>query len=610
MAVERWNEEGKTWDEDHGLLSEEQIAKCARADEAEGPFRSPIPTRQVSNGEYMPILQTGEQQRVEARIQELADYASKKLGISRRKFLASTGGMAAAFLAMNEVFGRFFNVNRVEMFEPATYAHNGVPRQLFVFDDQLHFVRGTRAGATAMRAMGQGPTTPGLSSNGFAPDNLPDEFGDPRGAWNPALIGLPLEPATFNLVQFIKDVYLDSQVTVGLLSNVTAFLINSSGETEPRPARSVEEARPFEILTAAQTAAARNFINEIAGSTRCLAHGLLYVGVGNLDNIQYQIENHEPDSWKGYNISFAAKVDTDPDSLMQRWRLDDENVAYPTYEVILQNYRRLKRKKPGLNNICVHKGLAPGPPEIPERGRPTDVPKAATDWPDLNFVIYHSAIQPAFFDRQSLDKIQSGVTRGGVPDIKWTTEFAQLAAPFPNVYAEIGTTWASSVITFPTVAAHIMGQLMKFMGQNRIVFGSDSAWYGAPQWQIEALWRFEIPEEIRHRYGYPELTKTAKRKILGLNSARLYHLVSGPVVEDRHRGDDDDDKHKDKDDHRRRGIYHPVPADYEQRIPDELKVCLELESFTADNMSKIKDTYMAMGASPSHTRYGWIRTRA
>jgi hypothetical protein len=87
-----------------GLLSEEQIAQCARADVAD-TFRSPVPTRQVSNGEYMPILQTEEQQRVEARIKELADSSSKKLGVSRRKFLAGTGGMAAAFLAMNEVFG-------------------------------------------------------------------------------------------------------------------------------------------------------------------------------------------------------------------------------------------------------------------------------------------------------------------------------------------------------------------------------------------------------------------------------------------------------------------------------------------------------------------------
>jgi hypothetical protein len=44
------------------------------------------------------------------------------------------------------------------------------------------------------------------------------------------------------------------------------------------------------------------------------------------------------------------------------------------------------------------------------------------------------------------------------------------------------------------------------------------------QWQIEALWRFQIPEELRQRYGYPALTERAKRKILGLTSARLYGL--------------------------------------------------------------------------------------
>ena len=81
-----------------------------------------------------------------------------------------------------------------------------------------------------------------------------------------------------------------------------------------------------------------------------------------------------------------------------------------------------------------------------------------------------------------------------------------------TTYAEIGTTWASSIVTFQTVAAHIMGQLMKFMGPDRIVFGSDSVWYGSPQWQIDAFWRFQIPEDLRKKYGYPELTVDAKRR--------------------------------------------------------------------------------------------------
>src|SRR5207247_9982725 len=69
-------------------------------------------------------------------------------------------------------------------------------------------------------------------------------------------------------------------------------------------------------------------------------------------------------------------------------------------------------------------------------------------------------------------------------------------------------------------------QLLHYMGPTNIVFGSDSLWYGGPQWQIEALWRSQIPDDIADRWGYSPLTEGAKRHILGLNSARLYGLRS------------------------------------------------------------------------------------
>jgi hypothetical protein len=123
------------------------------------------------------------------------------------------------------------------------------------------------------------------------------------------------------------------------------------------------------------------------------------------------------------------------------------------------------------------------------------------------------------------------------------------------------------------------------------VFGSDSVWYGSPQWQIDALWRFQIPEEMRKKYGYPELTEEAKRKILGLNSAKLYgiHLAGSEELEKR---------------------FKPVPKDYERRMSRELKTIMELPGFTADNMSKVKENYLALGGQPSNQRYGWIRTKA
>src|SRR5262245_55886899 len=160
-------------------------------------FQSPIPTQMISKSEYMPAPQTKKQKQVEQRIKELSETASKKLGMDRRRFLASTGGMAAAFLAMNEVFGRFFNVDVIEMFEPEAYAQAGTPRDLFVFDDQLHMVRGSQAAAgMGLRAVSQGPSSGG-GRNAMNPRNVPDERGDDWGVWNPAPVGLPIKPAEY-----------------------------------------------------------------------------------------------------------------------------------------------------------------------------------------------------------------------------------------------------------------------------------------------------------------------------------------------------------------------------------------------------------------------------
>ena len=62
------------------------------------------------------------------------------VGVSRRQFLVRPGGMAAALLAMNVGLGRVFDVSPIEMFEPAAFAHPSVPRDVFIFDDQRHWV--------------------------------------------------------------------------------------------------------------------------------------------------------------------------------------------------------------------------------------------------------------------------------------------------------------------------------------------------------------------------------------------------------------------------------------------------------------------------------------
>ena len=215
--------------EEDAWLSDDQLAQCTLADETDA-YGLPIPTQIVSNGEYMPPPQTKKQKRVEARTLELADGAAKKLGLSRRQFLAGTGGTAAALLAMNEVFGRFFDVTPIEMFESAAWAATGATTNLFVFDDQTHTVRGSMPGPAALRAVAQGSTSPGFTSNPFNSDGLLDELGRPWSSWSSTLVGAPIGPDVFHVVNYIKNMFLDSQVSVAILSNVTPGTIQLPGE--------------------------------------------------------------------------------------------------------------------------------------------------------------------------------------------------------------------------------------------------------------------------------------------------------------------------------------------------------------------------------------------
>jgi hypothetical protein len=144
-------------------------------------------------------------------------------------------------------------------------------------------------------------------------------------------------------------------------------------------------------------------------------------------------------------------------------------------------------------------------------------------------------------------------------------------------------------VAHPKFCAALVGTLIKGMGVDHVMWGTDSVWYGSPQWQIEAMWRFQIPEDARRQYGYPALTERAKRKILGLNSARLYGLSDDAEVS-------------------QRADYRPVPRNYDTLVPLQLNTLLEYPGLTSDALAQARHRYLMAGADPSHLRYGWVRT--
>ncbi len=96
-------------------------------------------------------------------------------------------------------------------------------------------------------------------------------------------------------------------------------------------------------------------------------------------------------------------------------------------------------------------------------------------------------------------------------------------APGSNVYAELGSTWFA-LVRRPVDAAHVLGKLIHAVGEDNVLWGTDSIWYGPAQPLIDAFRAFQIPDSMCEEFGYAPLTPEVKEKILGLNAARIYGI--------------------------------------------------------------------------------------
>jgi predicted TIM-barrel fold metal-dependent hydrolase len=192
------------------------------------------------------------------------------------------------------------------------------------------------------------------------------------------------------------------------------------------------------------------------------------------------------------------------------WWLDDHD---PSLRPIGERFIR-KCVDLGRPNICVHKGFSNGSAFASSQ----DVGPAAKRNPDANIVVYHSG-----FEANSVEGPYSASTANiGVNRLITSMRRAGVG-PNQNVYAEIGSTWWYT-FRYPTQAAHVLGKLVKYVGEDNVLWGTDCLFYGSPQPLIQAMRAFKISAEFQERYGYPELTKKIKAKILGLNAARLYDV--------------------------------------------------------------------------------------
>lgn len=288
--------------------------------------------------------------------------------------------------------------------------------------------------------------------------------------------GCQANPDMLGQLNFVKESFVDSETTIGVISGLPNGV-------------------PLGPEVMAQT---RDLVNQLAGSERCLSQAMIdpKAPPGSptaIDSMEHQVRDLGGRALKCYTYS-------------GNWFLDDEEIAYP----MLAEAQRL-----GLRLINVHKGLpalfAPG---SEQSVRTIDLPKAVRDWPRLSFCAYHSGY------------FQPGDHPLGLDGL---TEFLQVVESIPRadrrrVYAEIGSTFAVTLLQGPDQAAHLIGQLLKALGPRNILWGTDSIWWGSPQWLIDAFKTLQIPPAMQEQFGYPPLTETVKKRILGFNAARLYRV--------------------------------------------------------------------------------------
>ncbi len=250
--------------------------------------------------------------------------------------------------------------------------------------------------------------------------------------------------------------------------------------------------------------AARRQVEDVCDDSRVLIQGHAVPNVGDFAAVRERMfdvaEAHDISAWKVYTHAGPGFRfdDADPDGLQ---------VGGDFLDAV---------RDTGVPIVAVHKGLSGND----KWASPIDIGPAAATHPDLTFLVYHSGYESgegSIDDRpdEGVNRLLASVRDAGI-------------GPGGNVYAELGSTWRRAM-TDVDDAAHLLGKLLAGFGEDRILWGTDSLWYGSPQDQIQAFRSFEISDEFQERFGYPALTSEVKAKILGQNALALHGIDAADV---------------------------------------------------------------------------------
>jgi len=455
-------------------------------DEAEQLPQLPLRARPSSNGEFMPQVPTRREVEIDRRVLTEVTESARRAGVDRRRFIQSAAGVAASLTVFNacadEGAGTASSTTRrTSSTSPTSTTVSGgtyvvpEPEEVvqcaqalagdeFIFDVHTHHVVPDgpwRENAQRIAQMIRRLVPPGCNE------------ADPYRC--------------VDRTAYLHDIFLASDTTIALLSDVP----NSGPLDAPVPWEDKRETRRLAEALATP------------GAERLLLHDVIAPNFGDLS---MRLDEMDRTADTGEVAAFKVYTAWGPGG--QGYALDDPAIGIPVVE---------RARDLGVMTICGHKGL-PLLEFDRSQNDPRDMVALSRQYPDMNFVIYHSA-----FERETTERAYDpAAARAGVDSlVRALHEFG--VGPNENVYAELGTTWRE-VLARPDEAAHVLGKLLLHLGEDRLLWGTDAVWYGSPQPQIMAFRAFQIGEDYQARFGYPALTDDIKRKVFGLNAAALFDI--------------------------------------------------------------------------------------
>jgi hypothetical protein len=418
--------------------------------------------RQLCTDEYSALRYTTADLHVIRRVQDTLHAAARERGVPVRALANERVATAAGLRALNAEHGDVF----YDVPESATAGGNEAAEVFdgneLVIDVQTHYMAPH-------------------SKRCFPIPWLRDVYRQVMPSWWRDLD----EEVSWDLSYYLTNVFPRSETAI-------AVLTSTPGTTDVCP------------LFNDEIFATRVLVDNLAGTGRLFNHAVVHHArtPAQRHAMQEMAERYDPVGWKVYTMGAIEETGWEGG-----WSLDDETSGQP----FLQQATDLD-----INLICVHKGLA----QLAQNGEPNDVGPAARRFPNLNFVIYHSGYEFPIDGTPGEGAYTEEAAHLGVNRLIKSLHDSGLGKN-SNVYAELGTTWFT-LIRRPEDAAHVLGKLIKNLGADNIIWGTDGIWYGHSQPIIDAFRTFQIPDRMCEEFGYEKISPLDREKILSLNAARVY----------------------------------------------------------------------------------------